>query len=76
MPWHIVVENRDGRREPVGPSSADLAPVVRCAIALADELGGMAANNPQDRRVDVVADDGEVEISIAIIPGGLDPTEA
>lgn len=76
MLWHIVVVVEDGCREPTGAPSADLAAIVQRAIALADELGRVPVAGPRDCRVDVVSGDGEIELSIAVIAGGLDPNGA
>lgn len=76
MLWHIVVEAEDGCREPAGSPSPDLGAIVSEAIALADELGRLPVSGPRDCRVDVVTGDGETELSIAVIAGGLDPSGA
>lgn len=69
MPWFVFVNIAHGRSDE-SRSFEKLADATLYAIDLADLLG-RKIDDGMRRTVDVVQDDGPVNLSIAIVPGGL-----
>ena len=70
MIWAVILEDENGVREWMGGPFYDLGVAVSTAITLADTLG-QKMPLLLGRHVRVECND-ELEISFAVIPGGLD----